>query len=73
MLWVPVAFVCLVNGECTFHQTYVERHLQECEAVNRRAKAALQADPDVKAYDVTCIQVRMKGQEESASAGQSHS
>jgi len=66
MLWIPVAFICLTNGECSFHQTYVERYLQECEAVNRRAVAKMQADPDVKAYDVTCIQVLLK-EEQSAS------
>ena len=66
MLWIPVAFVCLVNGECGFHQTYVERYLQECEAVNRKAAAKMQADPDVRAYNVTCIQVLLK-EERSAS------
>lgn len=66
MLWIPVAFICLVNGECSFHQTYVERYLQECEAVNRKAVAKMQADPDVRAYDVTCIQVLLK-EEQSAS------
>ena len=60
MLWIPVAFVCLVNGECAFHHTYVERYLQECEAVNRRAAQKMQEDPDVRAYNVTCIQVLPK-------------
>ena len=60
MLWIPVAFVCLVNGECTFHHTYVERYLQECEAVNKIAASKMRDDPDVRAYDVTCIQVLLK-------------
>lgn len=60
MLWIPVAFVCLVNGECTFHHTYLERYLQECEAVNRLAAQKMQEDPNVRAYDVTCIQVLLK-------------
>jgi len=66
MLWIPVAFVCLLNGECKFHSTYVEIYLQECEAVNRSAVIKMQADPDVKAFDVTCIEVLMK-EEKNAS------
>jgi len=66
MLWIPVAFICLTSGECKFHQTYVERYLQECEAVNRRAVAKMQADPDVKAYDVTCIQVLLKEEQRAS-------
>ena len=60
MLWVPVAFVCMVNGGCTFHYSYVERYLQECETTNRRAAQRMQEDPDVRAYDVTCVQVLLK-------------
>ena len=60
MLWIPVAFVCLQNGACGFHQAYVEKYLYECEEVNRKAVAKMQADPDVRAYDVTCIQVLLK-------------
>ena len=60
MLWIPTAFVCLVSGECAFHYSYVERYLHECEAVNRKAVHKMQADPDVRAYDVTCIQVLLK-------------
>ena len=55
-----------MSGECAFHYSYVERYLQECEAVNRKAVAKMQADPDVKAYDVTCIQVLLK-EEQNAS------
>lgn len=66
MLWIPTAFVCLMSGECAFHYSYVERYLHECEAVNRKAVAKMQADPDVKAYDVTCIQVLLK-EEQNAS------
>jgi len=66
MLWIPTAFVCLMSGECAFHYSYVERYLQECEEVNRKAVAKMQADPDVRAYEVTCIQVLMK-EEKSAS------
>ena len=57
MLWIPTVFVCLVSGECAFHYSYVERYLHGCEAVNRKAVHKMQADPDVRAYDVTCIQV----------------
>ena len=44
MLWIPVAFVCLMSGECTFHQTYAERDLTTCEAVNKKARVKLQED-----------------------------
>ena len=60
MLWVPVAFVCLVSGDCTFHYAYVERYLYECEAANRRATQKMQEDPSVRAYEVACIQVLLK-------------
>jgi len=60
MLWIPVAFVCLVSGDCTFHYAYVERYLYECEAVNRKAVTKMQADSAVQAYDVTCVQVLLK-------------
>jgi len=60
VLWIPVAFVCLVNGECSFQQAYVERYLQECEEVNRKAVIKMRDDKTVMAYDVTCIQVLLK-------------
>ena len=60
MLWVPVAFVCLVSGGCTFHYAYVERYLYECETVNRRATQKMQEDPSVRAYEVACNQVLLK-------------
>ena len=62
MLWIPVAFVCLMSGECVFHQTYAERDLITCEAVNKKARVKLQEDKDVRAYDTTCIEVLLKGE-----------
>ena len=61
MLWIPVAFVCLTNGVCAFHHTFVERYLQECEAVNKKAEIAMRADPDVTAFQTTCIEMKPKG------------
>jgi len=55
-----------MSGECAFHYSYVERYLQECEAVNRKAVAKMQADPDVKAYNVTCIQVLLKEEQHAS-------
>ena len=65
MLWIPVAFVCLTNGVCAFHHTFVERYLQECEAVNKKAEIAMRADPDVRAFQTTCIEMKPKGKRDA--------
>ena len=62
MLWIPVAFVCLMSGQCVFHQTYAERDLISCEMINKKARVKLQEDADVRAFDTTCIEVQLKGE-----------
>lgn len=62
MLWIPVAFVCLMSNECTFHQTYAQRDLMSCELINKQARVKMQEDKDVKAFDTTCIEVILKGE-----------
>ena len=60
MLWIPVAFVCLMDGQCAFHYSYAEKYLYACNEVNERAAQKMRADPSVRAFDVTCVQLMVK-------------
>lgn len=51
-----------MSNECTFHQTYAQRDLMSCELINKQARVKMQEDKDVKAFDTTCIEVKLKGE-----------
>jgi len=55
MLWLPVAFVCLMSGPCNFHQGRLSISIEQCMAQNRVADKAMQQDNDVKAYKTECL------------------
>jgi hypothetical protein len=57
MTWVPVLYICLTMGVCAFIQgtpTYSENGCKEQLA---QAAQAMQQDPQVLAFDGTCILV----------------
>ena len=60
MVWLPVAFVCLMNNVCSFYNGNLSISLEQCEAQNQRASIAMKNDPDVKAYQVDCIEIKPK-------------
>ena len=60
MVWLPVAFACLTNGVCAFYNGNLSISLEQCEGQNKIAVAAMAKDPDVKAYQVDCIEIKPK-------------
>jgi hypothetical protein len=58
MFWIPVMFVCLISGDCSFMQgkpTYTE-----AGCIEQLAPLAtiLQEDVRVEAFDGTCVVVQ---------------
>ena len=60
MVWLPVAFVCLMNNVCSFYNDNLSISQEQCEAQNKIAVRAMQTDADVKAYQVDCIEIKPK-------------
>ena len=60
MVWLPVAFVCLMSKVCSFYNGNLSISLEQCEAQNKIATKAMQNDADVKAYQVDCIEIKPK-------------
>ena len=60
MVWLPVAFVCLTNTVCSFYNGNLSISLEQCQTENKKASIVMQRDPDVKAYQVDCIELKPK-------------
>ena len=60
MVWLPVAFVCLMSNVCSFYNGNLSISLEQCEAQNKIATKAMHNDADVKAYQVDCIEIKPK-------------
>ena len=60
MVWLPVAFVCLTNNVCSFYNGNLSISLEQCQTENKKASIVMQRDPDVKAYQVDCIELKPK-------------
>lgn len=57
MIWIPVVFVCLLNGECAFLQGNGFYSEQGCAERLVEVIGALQEDSRVSAFDATCVTV----------------
>jgi len=58
-MWIAIVYMCLEAG-CAFvdsHPTWTE---QGCIELADGASRQLLADPEVIAFDVTCIQIQVK-------------
>jgi len=58
MIWIPVAFACLMNGSCSFYHGTISVSLEQCEEQNKRASVAMSTDADVQAYQVDCLEIK---------------
>lgn len=58
MVWLPVAFVCLTNNVCSFYNGNLAISLEQCQAENQKASIVILRDPDVKAYQVDCLELK---------------
>ena len=63
MLWLPVAFVCLMSGPCNFYQGRLSISIEQCLQQNNVAVKALQQDNDVKAYKTECLLITYNQQD----------
>ena len=57
---LPVAFLCFVDGACLFYSGNLSISIEQCLAQNRVATQAMQADKEVRAYQVDCIEIKPK-------------
>jgi len=57
MIWVPILYICLSNT-CGFVQGEPTYSKNGCQEQLSQASVRLQQDPDVKAFDATCVLVR---------------
>ena len=56
-MYIAVAFVCLVTGECDFLVSQRAETLAQCEMRNASAHDNFDAIPEVQAYRTICIRV----------------
>jgi hypothetical protein len=57
MIWIPVVFFCLINGECMFLQGNGAYTRQGCVEQLVAIGTTLQSDERVSAFDTTCITI----------------
>lgn len=55
MVFLPVLFYCLANNACQFENGAISASIEECINQNNRAAIVLKADPDVIAFQTTCL------------------
>lgn len=60
MIWIPVAFVCLMNDTCSFYHGGISISLEQCNEQNNKASIVMQRDPDVKAFKTDCLKIKPK-------------
>jgi hypothetical protein len=58
MFWIPVMFVCLLSGDCSFMQGKPVYSEAGCMEQLTPLAAILQEDPRVVAFDGTCVAVQ---------------
>jgi hypothetical protein len=56
-MYIAVAFVCLVTGECDFIINNKVESLTQCELRNARAHEAFDAIKEISAYRTTCVPI----------------
>lgn len=57
MIWIPVVFFCMINGECVFLQGDGSYNEQGCAEQLIEVSKALQQDERVSAFDMTCVTI----------------
>lgn len=60
MVWLPVAFVCLTNGVCSFYNGNLSISVEQCQGQNQTASLVMQQDKDVRAFQVDCLELSPK-------------
>lgn len=56
--WMPVAYVCLLNGQCAFTYGKVEATEDDCMKVLYEARNTYEAHPGVETHDGVCLPVK---------------
>jgi len=59
-VWLPVAFLCFIDGACLFYSGNLSISIEQCQAQNRTASQAMQTDKKVRAYQVDCLEITPK-------------
>jgi hypothetical protein len=58
LFWLPVAFICLANGNCGFANGKLMATFSECEQKNYAVRQKLTTDIDVASFELSCIQIK---------------
>jgi len=48
----------LTNNVCSFYNGNLSISLEQCQAENQKASIVILRDPDVKAYQVDCLELK---------------
>lgn len=56
-MYIAVAFVCLVTGECDFIMGTKAESLTQCEMRNARAHDMFDAIEEIQAYKTVCVPI----------------
>lgn len=59
-MWMPVIFVCLVNGQCGFWTTDLLQTERECNLVVVDAMSKMERDDAVEQFEGVCLPVKLK-------------
>lgn len=58
MFWVPIAFACLMSGDCVFVKYESEMNKEACEKAASGYMQDLEKEPVIRQFEITCIQVK---------------
>lgn len=56
-MYIAVAFVCLVTGECDFIMGTQAESLTQCEMRNARAHEVFDSIEEIQAYRTICVPI----------------
>ena len=56
--WLPVAFICLANGNCGFANGQLTATTSQCEQRNYSVRQKLATDIEVASFKLGCIQMK---------------
>jgi hypothetical protein len=56
--WLPVLYVCLTNGVCTFAHGPMQDTKEQCVTLLHGARDEMDAHPQVQEHDGACLEVK---------------
>ena len=57
MLWLPVAFICFIGGNCSFASGSLTATASQCEEKNYRLRHQLIIDMSISKFELVCLAI----------------